>query len=290
MFKYRAYGVNISSEIYLPELIQNESEADVKIIFQSLADYSFQSAYCGEYFKVTDDGVFLFWKDQPYIRISDGDQISIDQSINVDHNLFKTLLLGTAFAILMHQQGFLVLHASSIKIFDNAIAFLGDVGQGKSTTAFAFTKKGYKLISDDILPIQINKTSPHVYPGYPRLRLSADFISNTGLDKSNKVQKLPKYLVEPENGFASKPIPLKQIYILEKGNKFGIKNLSQKQALFELINYSYCFPSFSNSEKSLNLLQCNNIIKNVEVKKLTVENSLDKLSDLVKIIEEDLKE
>ena len=54
-------------------------------------------------------------------------------------------------ALLLYQRGFLVLHGSSIKINNGAIAFLGYRGNGKSTTAINLYKKNYPIVTDDIL-------------------------------------------------------------------------------------------------------------------------------------------
>lgn len=290
MFTYQAYGLNIRSEIQLPELIKSESNTDAEIIFENL-DTSLINVYNSrKHFKASEKGVFLLWKNKPVIKISGGEKICIDPAINIDGDLLRNLLLGTALAVLRHQQGLLVLHASSVNIKGDSVAFLGDVGQGKSTTAFALNKNGHPLISDDILPIHISeKNLPFVYPGYPRLRLTPKFVSyiEPYSDKLENEYNSTKKLIYSQSGFSSEQIPLKAAYILEKGENFEVKRLSQKEALINLIKNSYCLPVFNNLEKKRNFIQCANIVKDVPVKKLTVKNSLDKLPELVKIIEND---
>jgi len=291
MYKYKAYGLSIDSEISLPKLLPNDSNADVNIYFQNLDNDNFNSSISGKNFKITKDATYLFFKNSPLIKIYDGNKIIINPSVEIDNNLLRDLILGTSFAILRHQQGLLVLHASSVNINGDSVVFLGDTGQGKSTTAFALNRRGYPLISDDVLPVQAFENDlPVVYPAYPGLRLSSEVLlkNNYGKNKFKNSRESRKYLLDAKNGFVSDPIPIKRIYILQKGNNFDVKKLSPQTAIIELINNSFCFPSFSNLEKSLNLLQCANVVKNVPIKNLIVENSLDKLSRLVKSIENDL--
>ena len=55
-------------------------------------------------------------------------------------------------AILM-QRKILPLHGSAIAIDGKAYAIVGDSGAGKSTLASAFLKRGYQLLSDDVITV-----------------------------------------------------------------------------------------------------------------------------------------
>jgi hypothetical protein len=289
MYKYKAYGLSIDSEISLPKLLTNDSNADVKIYFQKLDNDNFNSHISGKNFKVTNDATYLFFKNSPLIKIYDGNKILINPSVDIDKNLLRDLILGTSFAILRHQQGLLVLHASSVNIDGHSVVFLGDTGQGKSTTAFALNRRGYPLVSDDVLPLQVfENDSPLVYPAYPGLKLSSEVLLKNGYGKNKfkNSQESRKYLLDV-NEFSSDSIPIKKIYILKRGMNFDVKKISPQNAIIELINNSFCFPSFNNLEKSSNLLQCANVVKNVPIKTLFIKNSLDMMPELIKTVEND---
>jgi hypothetical protein len=113
------------------------------------------------------------------------------------------------------------------------------------------------------------------------------FKNGCGKNEFKNIRESRKYLLDA-NEFSSDSIPIKKIYILKNGINFDVKKINPQNAIIELINNSFCFPSFNNLEKSSNLLQCANVVKNVSIKTLIVENSLDKLSSLVKFIENDL--
>ena len=90
-------------------------------------------------------------------------------------NSLIPFLLGPVISVLLHQRGFLVLHGSAVKINNESIAFVGNRGMGKSTIAINLYKKGYPLVTDDIIAINFdNEGNPYIYPGYSHVRLSKD--------------------------------------------------------------------------------------------------------------------
>ena len=114
--------------------------------------------------------------------------IVIEATAGTEDELFYTYLLGPILAIVLRLRGYLVLHASGIVINNEVIAFLGDAGWGKSTTAQAFVQKGYALIDDDLVVIKVESEShiehkhPYVVPGFPQAKLWPDTASFLGLD------------------------------------------------------------------------------------------------------------
>jgi hypothetical protein len=62
-------------------------------------------------------------------------------------------LLGPVFGLLLRLRGVTCLHASAVALGDWGIIFVGPEGAGKSTTAAAFAKSGYAVLSDDIVAL-----------------------------------------------------------------------------------------------------------------------------------------
>ena len=60
------------------------------------------------------EDIYLWWDDIGRVKISKGNQITVDQD-NPTSFPIMPFLLGPVMAILLHQRGFLVLHGSSIK-------------------------------------------------------------------------------------------------------------------------------------------------------------------------------
>jgi hypothetical protein len=83
--------------------------------------------------------------------VRDGKRIVIDAQTNADKRLIRGALAGPALATLLHQRKAMPLHASCVARDGRAIAFVGDSGAGKSTTAMLFRNRGYEIITDDIV-------------------------------------------------------------------------------------------------------------------------------------------
>lgn len=294
---YRVYGLNICSEINFSENINKNSKSDTKKIdvVIKLGEFDFSSSkeiISNDLFRINKNknDYFLYWKDIGTFKVSNGQKITVSPEDDVDEHTLNSYIMGPVLATLLYQRGFLVLHASAVKIGDSSVAFLGDSGIGKSTTAMALNKKGYPLITDDILVIQMNDDENLVLPGLPMTKLSSEMINFAW---NNEIT--PKMIQGPEkrfrcavSNFWETSLPLKRIYILENAVKSFIDTLKPQKALIELIHNSYCFVMFENRDKLLNLEQCSKLMNDITVRSLKVNKSIEELSELVKEIEDDL--
>jgi hypothetical protein len=68
----------------------------------------------------------------------------------------------------------LPVHASAVEVEGRAIMFTGVSGAGKSTLANAFLRRGYRFLSDDIVPIEVVDGRARVLPSLARIRLWPD--------------------------------------------------------------------------------------------------------------------
>ena len=64
-------------------------------------------------------------------------------------------VLGRVLALALHLQGIRCLHASAVRIGDQAVGLLAPKSYGKSTLAYAMVKAGAHLITDDTLPVEL---------------------------------------------------------------------------------------------------------------------------------------
>ena len=86
----------------------------------------------------------------------------------------ETFLFQAAMSFWLETIGRPVLHASCIAAADRAGAFLAFSGRGKSTQAAAFLKDGYRLISDDSLPIEVSEEEVLAWPCHPRIKMTPE--------------------------------------------------------------------------------------------------------------------
>jgi hypothetical protein len=109
--------------------------------------------------------------------VRDGREILVDPDPDAGDALLQLALLGPVLAALLQQRGDLVLHASAVEIDGAAVGFLGGRGAGKSTMAAALLRRGYPLLTDDILAVSLEDGSPRVLPGFPQLKLWPDAVA-----------------------------------------------------------------------------------------------------------------
>ena len=133
-----------------------------------------------------------------------------------------TYLLGPVLGFVLRLRGITCLHASAVAIGDQAIAFLGTAGAGKSTAAVAFAERGYPALSDDVAALSDQEHTFFVQPGYPLLRLWPSTIATLYGPMDTLPRLTPtwdkRYLDLTQNGyrFQQEPLPLAAIYILDE--------------------------------------------------------------------------
>jgi hypothetical protein len=79
-----------------------------------------------------------------------GREVLVEPAPNALPADIRAYLLSPIFSTLCHQVGMYSLHASSVRVGDGVVAFLGHSGAGKSTLAAFLHRRGYPVVSDDI--------------------------------------------------------------------------------------------------------------------------------------------
>ncbi len=292
MYEYKAFGLNIHSEIYLPELATKKSDKpDLTIRYGNFDVYSGKSIVEGEYFRVTENSIYRFWDDIGKFKINNGNEILIDPATDVNDKVFRSFILGTVMASLLYQRGLFVIHASAVNLNDEVIAFLGNKGQGKSTTAMTFYLHGYPIIADDYIAVKPNSV-PFVYPGYPSLRLS--YKSRTyGYFSQEKLYfndyEIDKIHVPVINRFSFDKIPLKKLYVLNRGENLKISEFKPQESLMKLVENTFEINRFKKSDFVHNLNQCASLLDHIDISLLEVPNSIEELDKVVELIKRDIK-
>ena len=293
-FSYFAYGLRISSSIEFPELKIEKTDSD--IIIDAKTENTFPK---GELVLDNPNGLSLvrygnqdigvLLENKTLFRVRYGKEIIININSTIDQILLRLLILNQGMGLLLNQRGYLVLHGSAVNINGKAIAFLGRSLRGKSTIAASLNIRGYPLITDDVLAINFNKNEPQILPSYPRIKLRDDILKLISTNNLKQIQaNQNKYCYNANKNFSTNPLPLKNIYLIEKSHKNEINILKSCEALIELIKQSYTIKLFDNSEKYKNLIQCKKVVKNVHVKVLKRSDSIEEINNLLQKIEKDV--
>ena len=217
MFFYRACGLNIHSEILLPELIEVAAgTADLTIKRGKLEQPPSTSLNQGFHFQCSEDGaeVNFFWEVIGAFAVRSGNEIVVDSLPEVEEALIRLPLLGTIFATLLYQRGLLVLHSSAVDIDGQCVVFIGEKGMGKSTTAMSLIRQGNRPVSDDIAAIDLNHADgPVVLPSFPQFKIWPDAAESLGHNPEELplvVSGMTKRFHRANEGFSLEPVPLKK--------------------------------------------------------------------------------
>ncbi len=287
MYIYTAYHLCIHSEFPLQELTIADGAPDVTVRLgqiKALADGPLngknndKNRVLGE---LSGIGWFL---------IEQGHTITIEPEPGVDDLALSPNVLGPAMSVLLRQRGLLVLHASSVVVGGEAIAFLGASGWGKSTLAKAFHNQGYSVLTDDVLAIDTHPATPVVLPGFPQLKLWPDAALSLG---SNNLPPLfpnaSKLAFRFDQGFQLTPIPLRRIYVLARGIDHKISPLEPQTALIELVRHTRMVNVLKAPELvRAHLQQCADLVQQTSIRQFTRQLSLAAMPELIQLIEADL--
>lgn len=219
---YRICGLSVRSELDLPGAIPNDAAGagpDVTIR-RSSATRPLQSVTArGPDWEMTGD-VFRFRvPDLADFEIARGREIVVDLEQNASERDAAGFILGTAFGVLLHQRGALVLHGAAVARSERAIAICGASGAGKSTLAAALCREGCSFVADDLCVVDFDESRrPVALPDGRRLKLWRESVINLDLaHRRGEVvrQSFDKYFVDPFATAAAPPL-LRAIYVLRE--------------------------------------------------------------------------
>lgn len=98
-------------------------------------------------------------------------RMTVSPDPSADPGLVGLLATGGALAAILTLAGRCVLHAAAVDVDGRAIVILGPSGSGKSTLAAALCRDGGRLVSDDVLVVDVDGGSVVCHRGNGTLRL-----------------------------------------------------------------------------------------------------------------------
>ena len=299
---YATFGLDVASTIELPELATappvDRSTADVVIdeghvepppdtasgstAAPSGTDNPLRTGPDGEHYLTYPVGDF---------RIRSGCEITVDPAPGAPRGVVRTVVVGPAFNHLLHQRGYYVLHASTVSIGGDAVAFVGDSGDGKSTTAAAFLRRGHRVLSDDVAAVRHHDDGPTVTPGHPTAKLDPAAVAalSLPLEERARVADRDRRFFGLPHGPPASPPRLRRIYLLEYGPTTEVQPVPTGEGLVELVRHTYTAGLLGErDEATSNFERCARLARSVGVSRLRRRRDLDELSAVVEAVEDDL--
>jgi hypothetical protein len=172
--RHAAFGLVVDSALPLPELpaAPGDAEPDVTLRYGAVPGGAPDPA-TGPTVSFDDASEFTLVYTACRVRVRNGDTLVVDRRPGATDREVRWVVLGPALNFLLHQRGYLILHASTVAVDGAAVAFVGASGAGKSTTAAAFVAAGHRALGDDVAAVRLTDHGPVVRPGFASLKLDA---------------------------------------------------------------------------------------------------------------------
>lgn len=178
--------------------------------------------------------------------VRDGREIVIDPDPAATPHDIRVYLLGTCLGALLHQRGFLVLHASGVATKRGCVLFAGTSGVGKSTLLAELLARGYQMVVDDVCAVRFDAADkPIVVPSYPRTRLWADAAARLAIDTTDLPRTRPtwdKFERQVADQFSDREARLTHVFHLAgayDGPECSLEQLGPIDAFTTLVDHTY---------------------------------------------------
>ncbi|PKM55446.1 MAG: hypothetical protein CVV00_04075 [Firmicutes bacterium HGW-Firmicutes-5] len=215
MNHYSVYGINISTELILKELIQNDGKSDLTISKGEVPEFLIGSTQSYAFFQTKENEFLARIKNVGSFYVVNGNEIICDFYNNSEFITIKMYIYGLLLPVILMQRGHFPLHGSCINIDGKSIIISGHSGAGKSSLGLAFRLAGYKLISDDLVAFNDNWLKGlYAHYGFPVQKVTVDTAEFMDID-TFALEKIPnedKFLIPIVDEFLKKPIPLVALF------------------------------------------------------------------------------
>jgi len=237
---------------------------------------------CFEVF-IKDDAIFLFVNSQ-FINTWKSQDVHYFQgkfSMELIQQMHKK----------QEEQWMGVFHASAVSDNQNALLFLGDSGNGKSTSLALLQTHGFTCIADDFVPVALQNQEIYSFPAaisikkssletllpyYPELNKATEYDFKT-------TQKIVRY-VKPNNSDYTTHLPCKGLVFIKylENAPTTCAKISKIDAFERLVPDSWISPKKENAHAFLNWFD------HLACYQLTYSNTSQMVAEVSKLFKDEL--
>lgn len=249
---FSGYGLLFRSSFPVPEMtavdpasLAPHCRSDVTISAGPVPEHLHDPTTVGSVHEATSDEFLLRVRDVGRFLVSRGCAVMVEALPSATDHDVRVFLLGSCLGALLHQRGFLVLHASGIGTTHGAVLFAGDSGAGKSTLLAELLRRGMRMMVDDVAGVTVDASGrPIVVPSYPRTRLWSDTASKLSIDTEGLHRtrdNMDKYERQLPDQFWDREAPLVRLYHLagSNGAELSLTPLGHFEAFETLLANTY---------------------------------------------------
>jgi len=208
-----------------------------------------------------------------------------------------TYFLGPVLGFILRQRHVTSLHASAVEFFGQAVAFSGDAGLGKSTTAAALALRGDPVLSEDISPMQESGGRFYLLPGYPRVCLWPDSVAHL-LGSAEALPRLTPVWEKrflPLDGvrakFSPEALPLGLIYLFApRADDAGapcVEEMRPREALLNLVQNTYMNWLLDREQRAVEFDTLSRLVQQVPVRHIIPHKDPGRIPALCELIQKD---
>jgi hypothetical protein len=296
-FRYRAYGVGVSSDV--PLALPDYADATLASVeCRGVHEQTFvearKNAICQDAFHkfafLADGSTYLGWDTVGEFTVSaDGRSINCRRASRATWESFQVYMLGQALSFALVKQGIEPLHATTIAVGGQAIAFLGDSGHGKSSLAACFLAAGHRLLTDDLLVVEESGEHLVAHPGPPRIKLfpavATRFLQAPGAPTMNGgTEKLVVPLAGQQRW--ADPLRLTAIYAVTapsdacRRRDISIEPLSRREAFLRLLRATFNRRIVNRARLAQQFAAMTTIANRITVRRLSYPRLIDRLPEV----------
>ena len=279
----------------LPAWLHEVSEAQIETSY--IADYKDE---CGNpvlrVFRLLDGQYFKFYyaDETAFVVDKAGTEIWVEWPKPLTLEDATTYLLGPIMGFVMLLRGVVCLHASAIAIGSEAIALVGPAGSGKSTTAAAFSQRGFGILAEDVVTLDDRGDHFLVRPAYPCIRLWPASVKALYGAESHLPRLTPNWdkcyldLTERPEQFQQESLPLAAIYLLRERRNDPrapfTEPLDRVEAMMSLVANTYATKLMDKQMRAREFEMLTRVLKNVALRRVTPHADPAQIGELCETI------
>lgn len=242
--------------------------------------------------RLADHSTYLRWsKLFEFLISADGRTIDYRRLEHATVESLRTYLLGQVLSFSLLSLGYEPLHATVVVIDGEAVAFLGDCGYGKSTLGAAFLARGFPMLTDDVLALEMRNGRWLAHPGPARVKLFpsvADKLLARGTggrlnpDTSKIVLRLGA--IESED----RAVPLRALYALPKPTRrsarVSVAPMQGQSAFLEIIGAAFNLIQVDRTRLENQFRMATQLVRDVPVRRLAYPRRLSALDAVCRTV------